>query len=119
MLLSPFPGVNWSSSSPSFESLPAYGRSWSVQRATYSSSRSTQQYLIFKSYIPRNTSSSPASDVIQSLTQDLINDSTISASEALSITARLEKSPSFPGHNLLAVQFHLEIGCSVCAVGGH
>jgi hypothetical protein len=119
MLLSPFPGVNWSSSPPSTEILPAYGSSWSVQRVTYSSSRSTQQYLILKTYVARNNPPSPAADIIQSLTQALVDDSTISEAESLSVTARLDRSPGFPGHNLLAVQYHLRHGCVECASGVH
>ena len=119
MLLSPFPGVNWSSSPPSFESLPAYGRIWSVQRGTYSSQSSTQQYLIFKSYVPKNDLPSSANDIVQLLTQSLIDDSKISVQEALSVTQRLDRSAGFPGHRLLTVQYHTSAGCPECASGSH
>ena len=119
MLLSPSPGVNWSRSTPSFENLPAYGNSWSVQRATYTSPTSTQKYLVLKSYVHKDEPPSSLNALISDLVLSLSNDSTISDSESLTVTHRLDRSNYFSGHKLLSVQFHLSDGCSLCEAGAH
>ena len=119
MLLSPLPGVNWSSSSPLCENLPAHGNSWSVQRVSYTSSTSTQKYLVLKSYVSKIEDASAVNTLISDLVIGLANDSIISDHESLSVTHRLTRSNHFTGHNLLAVQFHLSDGCSRCETGAH
>ena len=119
MLLSPHPGVNWSPSPPSLENLPAHGNSWSVQRATYTSPTSTQKYLVFKSYVPKDEPASSLNTLISDLVLELSSNSTISDFESLSVTHRLDKSSHFTGHKLLTVQFHLTDGCSLCEAGIH
>ena len=119
MLLSPRPGVNWSSSPPFCENLPAHGNSWSVQRVTYSSPTSTQKYLVLKSYVPKDEATVTINTLISDLVLELSRNSTISDFESLSVTHSLDRSNHFTGHKLLTVQFHLADGCSLCESGAH
>jgi hypothetical protein len=119
MLISPFPGFNLSSAAPSIEILPAYGRSWSVQRATFTSSSSTQKYLIYKSYVSRDEPDTSINTTISDLVLNLSRDSTISDFEALSVSHSIKKSNHSAGHRLLTVQFHLMEGCVFCETGAH
>ncbi len=112
MLLSPVPGFN-------FEVLPAYGNSWSVLRATFTSSTLTQKYLIYKAYVPRDELDSVTNSTISDLVLSLSSDTTISAHESLTVTHLLVNSNNFPAHSLLSIQFHLSAGCAFCEAGTH